>query len=309
MKRQHGNSILFILVAISLLYVAHSATSAEEKKDNYVVHIVSEGDTLHEIAARYSTTIAVLIQMNHLKGLFMGQSLKVPAFTVTVSEGNSLWILAKKYHISVAQLKKANLLRTNRIRMGMKLIIPKSQSSLKKGKSENGKKRITKEDGHWTIMNKPLSENFQRLIFKLLDIKSLEQMKPLNWWGEILLSNAPVRAGKTTVPFIPIVSYSSGEETLLQQKEHRVVRSVSILVEKGIKVYSLTPGTVIKADSDGKRGKFAQIATETGFLIRYEHLGKLKVKKGKSVTANQLIGETGKIGLLKLSMFQIRKGE
>ena len=48
-----------------------------------------------------------------------------PASTYTVGKGDSLWTIAKKHHISIAEIAAANNLKANApVRIGQKLIIP-----------------------------------------------------------------------------------------------------------------------------------------------------------------------------------------
>jgi LysM repeat protein len=48
-----------------------------------------------------------------------------PASTYTVSKGDSLWTIARKHHVSIAEIAAANNIRANTpVRLGQKLIIP-----------------------------------------------------------------------------------------------------------------------------------------------------------------------------------------
>jgi LysM repeat protein len=53
-----------------------------------------------------------------------------PATTYTVANGDNLWVLSKKFHVSAAEIAAANSLKTNAvIRPGQKLIIPGKPAS------------------------------------------------------------------------------------------------------------------------------------------------------------------------------------
>jgi LysM repeat protein len=83
---------------------------------------VHRGDTLSAIAARYHTTVARLVSLNHLPGdgdlIYAGQSLKVPGgggstshmSTIyhTVVPGDTLDGIAARYHVSPAVIARRN---------------------------------------------------------------------------------------------------------------------------------------------------------------------------------------------------------
>jgi len=61
-------------------------------------------------------------------------------------------------------------------------------------------------------------------------------------------------------------------------------------------IYASSEGIVKKAGWNGAYGKFIEIDHGNGFLSRYGHLSKLKVKKGQKVTTEQEIGLMGSTG-------------
>ena len=63
--------------------------------------------------------------------------------TYTVVKGDSLWSIAKKYNTSVEELKKANNLSTNLLKIGQKLNIPNTNEYI-----------VKKGDSLWKIANK-----------------------------------------------------------------------------------------------------------------------------------------------------------
>ncbi|MGR3765931.1 LysM peptidoglycan-binding domain-containing protein [Rossellomorea sp. NS-SX7] len=98
---------------------------------------VKKGDTLSAIAKRYKTSVSSLKKLNNLKNdkIYVGQTLKVsgssskapsnskstaPSKTTTykVKKGDTLTSIAKKYKITVSQLKKTNKLIRDRIYVG-----------------------------------------------------------------------------------------------------------------------------------------------------------------------------------------------
>jgi len=97
---------------------------------------VKSGDTLYSIANNYGITINELKAINDLtsNNLAVGQILNVPSGlslvnTYTVSSGDTLYSIAKKFDMTVPQLKEANNLITNMLSVGQKLIIPISDDT------------------------------------------------------------------------------------------------------------------------------------------------------------------------------------
>ena len=95
------------------------------------IYQVQKGDTLYSIANRYGITLAELKAINNLTSdnLAIGQLLNVPsglslASSYTVSAGDTLYGVAKKFDTTVDKLKEANNLTNNMLSIGQKLIIP-----------------------------------------------------------------------------------------------------------------------------------------------------------------------------------------
>ena len=96
-----------------------------------MLYQVKAGDTLYSIANKYGITLKELKAINNLTDdkLAIGQLLNVPsglslASSYTVSSGDTLYGIAKKFGISVDKLKEANKLSNNMLSIGQKLIIP-----------------------------------------------------------------------------------------------------------------------------------------------------------------------------------------
>jgi len=107
---------------------------------------IRSGQTLSVLAQRYNTDVATLRQANGLKSnrIHVGDNLRVPlsqeavvkqhsehAITHTVRSGDSLWLIAKLYQVTIAQLVKENEIgRRATLRVGQKITVPNAKVNL-----------------------------------------------------------------------------------------------------------------------------------------------------------------------------------
>ncbi|MEG1597848.1 MAG: LysM peptidoglycan-binding domain-containing protein, partial [Bacilli bacterium] len=111
--------------------------------DNENYYIVKSGDSLYSIALKLDTTVDELIKTNNLANtiLKINQKLLIPGKTPSipkppltgeieyiVAKGDSLYSIAKKYNITADELKNYNKLNTSLLRIGQKLLIPKTEN-------------------------------------------------------------------------------------------------------------------------------------------------------------------------------------
>lgn len=96
-------------------------------------HVVRRGQTLSEIASRYGRSVRGLQRINGLRSatIYVGQKLKVQADSYApatilhkVRPGENLTLIAKKYAAHVSSIKNKNDLRSSKILVGQKLLIP-----------------------------------------------------------------------------------------------------------------------------------------------------------------------------------------
>lgn len=95
---------------------------------------VVSGDTLYSIAKKLDTSVTELKSINNLSTntLSVGQVLKIPTKIVDVGDtelyqvkaGDTLYGIANKYNISVAELKSINNLTENSLSIGQLLNVP-----------------------------------------------------------------------------------------------------------------------------------------------------------------------------------------
>ncbi len=123
----------------------YSSSSAKQyaalkntKSPNY--YIVKKGETLSDISRKFKISLSELKELNNLKGdrVNAGQRLLIShdagntskgdnvlrkRVYHTVKDGESLVVIAKRYNMSVVELKRINNIRSNRIKAGQKLLV------------------------------------------------------------------------------------------------------------------------------------------------------------------------------------------
>lgn len=96
---------------------------------------------------------------------------------VTVNQGESLFSIAKKYNISVTDLKKANGLTLNTIEIGSKLIIPKTESIPTEYKISSTKNVDSKTNFH---LVQPGETLYRVSVIHKVSVDKLKQINNLN---------------------------------------------------------------------------------------------------------------------------------
>jgi LysM repeat protein len=128
-----------------------NVTEADKSSNDY--YITKEGETLFDIAKRFKVTMADLKKANNLETTLIdkGQKLRVKNFDISleedtkkvskktyepnnsefhiVSKGETLYSIAKRYSLDIAELKYKNDLNSNLIKVGDKLRIKSFNSN------------------------------------------------------------------------------------------------------------------------------------------------------------------------------------
>lgn len=110
-----------------------SSSEKEIIPDDYLVYKVKNGDNLSKIAKEYDTTVSTIMKINNLNSdkLAINQQLLLPKTkkadgekTYTVKKGDTLSQIAYDNKITTSELKKANNLASDLLKIGQVLIIP-----------------------------------------------------------------------------------------------------------------------------------------------------------------------------------------
>lgn len=108
-----------------------------EKKESKNYYRVKSGDTLWSIARNFGVTVNQIKEVNKLNNntLSIGELLYIPTKETetiekdvyTVKNGDTLYSIARKYNLSVDELKKLNNLTNNTLSIGQKLFVSKER--------------------------------------------------------------------------------------------------------------------------------------------------------------------------------------
>jgi len=132
-------------------FIQNFANIPKEDRLIWIRHTVRQGETLSVLARRYGTTVQTLQEANHLGRrtlLSVGSSVLIPAKGATaattvpasieaeettpqqqhksiyrVRSGDTLWIIARQFGVTVKQLQDWNQLSSTRIRAGQRLVL------------------------------------------------------------------------------------------------------------------------------------------------------------------------------------------
>jgi spore germination cell wall hydrolase CwlJ-like protein len=103
------------------------------------VYTVKSGDTLYLLAKKYGTTVDALKRANNLSSNYLwigqrltivsGSAVSVSSSSYRVKSGDTLYLIAKKYGVTVDALKKANGISGSYLWVGQTLKIPTTSRS------------------------------------------------------------------------------------------------------------------------------------------------------------------------------------
>ena len=158
---QLKNNILDYAEAVVKAVAEYTGTPYFVPGENY--YTVKKGDSLWLIANNYGITVDELKKANNLTSntLSIGQNLLIPTknettngTTYTVKKGDSLWLIANNYGITVNELKSANNLTSNVLTIGQQLIIPGKKTGTTTPSETTTKYTVKSGDSLWNIAKK-----------------------------------------------------------------------------------------------------------------------------------------------------------
>jgi LysM repeat protein len=244
------------------------------------VYTVAKGETLYSIARRFGVSQDILLSANNIRDaskIFAGQKLTIPGndaslrsptpeaatFTYTAERGDSLYGIARKFNVTVDNIRKANKLSdTYMLKIGDSLKIPSPVLITTVAPESPEPKALP------VAAAKPAS--------------GLQSSAP-----ETPVQAAPVADGDTTG------SKSPGLWPVAAQKVEYTrgkVLGVMLSTDEGEAVKSVSAGQVLASWPYRGYGNVAIVETEGGYVYVYGNCGSLSVKPGDKVAAGSVIG-------------------
>ena len=290
--------------------------------------IVGTSDTLDTLSRHYNVSPAAILQANGYKGpraLSPGQQLIIPrpttaaaapaskavaATTATpsvhvVNRGDTLLSIARRNHVSIAELAKANNLdRSAKLKLGMKLTVPgaKTAAVTPAAQPGAGAQPATASTSPATklaaVTPKPQKKaRLAQATTTPAELSAETPVKATEATGALPTFRWPVR-GKV------ITSY--GAKTNGKANE-----GINLSVPEGTPVRAAEDGVVDYSGNELKSyGNLVLVRHSNGYVTAYAHASEVLVKRGDAIKRGQIIaksGQSGEVGSPQLH-FEIRKG-
>ena len=316
-----------------------SVAAARPAAQNGTTIIVGTSDTLDLLAKRYNVSAAAILQANGYKGprvLSPGQQLIIPRQTAVaaaapalappaskpvaaaaapssvhiVNRGDTLMSIARRNHVPVAELAKANNLdQSAKLSLGMKLTVPGSKSAAVAPAAQPVVAAVPAQPvapvaAPATKMaaagGPPQAARLAQATTNVAEEKPVVEaasVKSSEATGALPTFRWPVR-GKV------ITSY--GAKTNGKSND-----GINLAVPEGTPVKAAEDGVVAYSGNELKGyGNLVLVRHSNGYVTAYAHASELMVKRGDTIKRGQIIaksGQSGEVGSPQLH-FEIRKG-
>jgi murein DD-endopeptidase MepM/ murein hydrolase activator NlpD len=296
--------------------------------------IVGTSDTLEILAHRYNVSPAAILQANGYKGprtLSPGQQLIIPRQTAAapapalaapasktavapiaastvhvVNRGDTLLSVARRNHVPVSELAKANGLEpTSKLKIGAKLTVPGAKTAAVGSAAQP----MSGADQPTAVPTLPATKmaavtgapqqsvHLAQATMKVEESPAESASKTAEATGALPTFRWPVR-GKV------ITSYGA-------KTNGKANDGINLAVPEGTPVKAAEDGVVAYSGNELKGyGNLVLIRHSNGYVTAYAHASELLVKRGETIKRGQVIaksGQSGEVGSPQLH-FEIRKG-
>ena len=297
--------------------------------------IVGTSDTLDTLAHRYNVSPAAILQANGYKGpraLSPGQQLIIPHQTAVgaapalaapaskavaaasaapsvyvVNHGDTLLGIARRNHVSVTELARANSLDPSaKLKLGIKLTVPGAKTAAVGPAAQPAAVAAAQPAAALAPPATKMaaatggpqqSARLAQATTKVEDTSAEAPIKATEATGALPTFRWPVR-GKV------ITSYGA-------KTNGKANDGINLAVPEGTPVKAAEDGVVAYSGNELKGyGNLVLVRHANGYVTAYAHASELLVKRGDTIKRGQIIaksGQSGEVGSPQLH-FEIRKG-
>jgi murein DD-endopeptidase MepM/ murein hydrolase activator NlpD len=297
--------------------------------------IVGTSDTLEILSRRYNVSPAALMQANGYKGprtLSPGQQLIIPHQAAVaaapvpaapavkpvavaaaappsvhvVNHGDTLLSIARRNHISVAELTRANHLEPSaKLSLGMKLIVPGAKTAA----------AATPADAPVAVAAaQPLAAPAAPVTkLAAADTPQKARLAQAAPNAEEPAVVSPVKAAETTGA-LPTFRWPVRGKVITAygaKANGKANDGINLAVPEGTPVKAADDGVVAYSGNELKGyGNLVLIRHSNGYVTAYAHASELMVKRGDTIKRGQVIAKSGQSGEVQSPQlhFEIRKG-
>jgi murein DD-endopeptidase MepM/ murein hydrolase activator NlpD len=296
--------------------------------------IVGTSDTLETLSRRYNVSAAAILQANGYKGprtLSPGQQLIIPHPTAVVAapalaapaskpvavasaapsvhvvnHGDTLLSIARRNHVSVAELARANGIEPSaKLKLGMKLTVPGAKAA--------AAVPVAQPAVATAQPAAPLAAPATKLAVVTPDPQQKARLAQAAPTAEDTAAENSVKAAEATGalptfrwPVRGKVITSYGAKTNGKAND-----GINLAVPEGTPIKAAEDGVVAYSGNELKGyGNLVLVRHSNGYVTAYAHASELLVKRGDTIKRGQVIaksGQSGEVGSPQLH-FEIRKG-
>ena len=298
--------------------------------------IVGSSDTIDTLARRYNVSAADIMRANNLSGpraIQPGQRLVIPrnhtasvqsapqisapaatptarqSASHTVSSGETLMSLSRRYKVSLHDLAKANnLTARSHLKIGDKVVIPGAHAPAMTAKAET---KIETAKPQKVASAEPAPAQPVQKARVASATPDAEMAKDAKTSGEA--TSEPVKSAEATGglpsfrwPVRGRVIASYGAKTNGKAND-----GINVSVPEGTPIKAAEDGVVAYAGNELKGyGNLVLVRHSNGYVSAYAHASEIEVKRGDSVKRGQVLGKAGQTGDVTSPQlhFEIRKG-
>jgi murein DD-endopeptidase MepM/ murein hydrolase activator NlpD len=297
--------------------------------------IVGTSDTLEILSRRYNVPPAAIMQANGYKGpraLSPGQQLIIPhqaataavpglaapaskpvAVAITapsvhvVNHGDTLLSIARRNHVSVAVLAKANGLEpSSKLRLGMKLTVPGAKTAAVAPAAPPAAVAVAQPAA--ALM--PPATKIAAATSDTQQKARLAQAAPTPDEPSVV---SPVKAAEATGA-LPTFRWPVRGKVITAygaKANGKANDGINLAVPEGTPVKAADDGVVAYSGNELKGyGNLVLVRHSNGYVTAYAHASELLVKRGDTIKRGQVIAKSGQSGEVASPQlhFEIRKG-